>query len=185
MRTFVAVDLSEEIRQSLFAVAENVRQLRLDGRPTRLDGLHLTLKFLGEIAEDRVEQIRCSLEEVYHDLCAFQVQVEGVGVFPHLARPRVLWVGIRRSEELKELQGRVEAGLEALGFSREGRDFTPHLTLMRLKSTNGLDRLAGFVRENSKIELGVLEVTAFHLYQSILRPDGAQYQKLLTFELPA
>lgn len=183
MRTFIAIDVPGEIRKNLARISGELAGLGLDGRRTRVESIHLTLIFLGEIDAKLVEPIeRIMLECRTRD--PFEVQFAGLGAFPHLGRPRVVWAGVRHSPPLKLLQKELETRLAGLGFSPERRPFQPHLTLMRLKSQKNTTRLVSFISgEKSSREIGSYQVTEFHLYQSLLKPDGAEYRKLVSVPL--
>jgi 2'-5' RNA ligase len=185
MRAFVAIDLAEAVRAVLAR-----EQLRLkaacghtsDIRWTRPEGLHLTLKFLGEIEAARVASITAALQALgrFHP---FKVEVKGFGYFPDARRPRVLWVGLEAPAALAELAWRVEAALEKLGFARENRPFTPHLTLARFDRPHAPPALAASIDGSSVDSLGCFEVTEFFLFESRLRPGGPEYFKRARFPL--
>ncbi len=185
IRAFVAIEVPGEIKEQLADLSRKLERLGLAGRSARLEGVHLTLQFLGNIAPSQVEAMQDRLARVAQQNPPFEVQVRGVGVFPHLANPRVVWVGARANPALSQLQREVERELEALGFRAEQRPFHPHLTLMRLKSSRNRDSLVRFVTSHAKSRVGEFEVPAFHLYRSILKPDRAEYSQLASWKLGA
>ncbi len=183
MRTFIAVDLTDEIRAALA-----VEQSRLkaacasnpDIRWTRPEGLHLTLKFLGEVEKPRVTSAIAALQGL-GNFDSFTVEVKGFGFFPDARRPRVFWVGLQAPAALSELAARVEAAIEPLGFSREQRPFKPHLTLARFDRPQPPTALRKAIEGSSPNSFGCFEVREFLLFESRLQPGGAQYVKLARF----
>lgn len=187
MRAFVAVDLPEPVKS---AISEQQRALRMalskaaehdvDMRWTHPEGIHLTLKFLGEISERQVTQVTDALA----GLGSFEpcvLEVKGFGFFPDARRPRVLWVGVEAPSELGQLARCVERACEALGFVPEDRPFAPHLTLARLKVPRPQPSLVALVESKRDLVLGHFEVSEYFLFESRLSPHGAQYRKVARF----
>ncbi len=184
IRTFVGIDLSEDLLGPLRGLTDRLRTLHLEGRIPRPESIHLTLRFLGEVDRDQIPSIQQALRESARQVALFDVPIGCLGTFPDLRRPRVLWVGVDECEGLWKLKHELEAELLKLGFPGDKRSFRPHLTLMRLRSGRNREQLAGFLSsENGAGRLGVLEVAAVHLYQSVLRPQGAEYRKLVSIKL--
>jgi len=182
MRAFVAIDLADEIRAAL--AREQSRLQTACGRDrdlrwTRPEGLHLTLKFLGAVENERVASVMAALRALER-FDPFKVEVEGFGFFPDARRPRVLWVGVEAPPALSELAARVETALEGLGFAREGRPFKPHLTLARFERPHAAPALTSAI-EHSPGSFGAFEVSEFFLFESRRRPGGAEYFKLARF----
>lgn len=193
IRTFVAVELDTPLRQAL-ARAQTQLRGRLEqaaGPGVRVqwvkpDSIHLTLKFLGDIPEERVAEIKNALAGVTARHVRFQVQAEGLGAFPGPRAPRVLWVGLpEHGGELTRLASDVEAALVAIGFAQESKPFHPHLTLARIKERSrevGRALSQGGLLEQ-EMKLGSLAVDAVRLMQSELRPSGAVYAELCRLSL--
>ncbi|HID10750.1 MAG TPA: RNA 2',3'-cyclic phosphodiesterase [Candidatus Latescibacteria bacterium] len=184
VRTFVAVDISDEARRSVQDLEDELRRYRADVRWVAPENLHLTLKFLGEIEEERLEEVFFGVEEAVSGVGPFQMVLEGLGGFPGLGRPRVLWVGVSEGAgELRDLAERVEGSLERRGFPREGRPFSPHLTIGRVRQPSGrLGQLTAVMREKDfgPEEVRVEEVKVM---KSELMPSGAVYTTLRSFAL--
>ena len=145
-------------------------------------GIHLTLKFLGEIQAELGDLLHPALERATAARPAFSVRVRGAGCFPDAGRPRVVWVGLEEPRgELSALQRAIESECVALGLPAEDRPFSPHLTLGRVRREAGADA-ALFVRSvlerEPAVDLGVMTVDSVHLYRSDLRPTGAEYRRL-------
>jgi RNA 2',3'-cyclic 3'-phosphodiesterase len=186
IRAFVAVSIPSEVRENLREVSRKLRSMGLVGSFSRVESIHLTLKFLGDIPESDLDRLAEAIKTSVSGIEPFQVRVGGAGVFPGLSAPRVVWIGVEHDERLRLLQARVEASFEKLGFPPEGRPFRPHLTLARLKSRDNLENLVSYLRNEGKSEsAGEVVVDAVHLYRSELRPDGARYTQLRTATLAA
>ncbi len=142
------------------------------------DKIHLTVKFLGDIEASRVDAIANALEGALKLFPRFTISAKGLGVFPALRRPRVLWVGLEGGQLVK-LAAKVEAALEPLGFAREERGFQPHLTIGRWRQFNGVSKkLAEELERWKTSEFGASQVEALTLFQSVLKPEGALHQPL-------
>ena len=188
IRAFIAIAVPESVLRRCEEISADLRKLNLEGRFAKAQSIHLTLQFLGNIEEAKVAGIRQVLERAGHEVAPFDVEVCQLGAFPHLASPRVVWVGLEPVVALKELQSKIQQGLERLGFSKENREFHPHLTLLRLKSRKNLAGLIQYVQgEGAHQKAGNIRAKEIHLYQSILKPEGAEYRRLLTarFKGPA
>ncbi len=184
IRAFIAIAVPESVLRRCQQISADLRKLNLEGRFAQIQSLHLTLQFLGNIEEAKLAGIREALEDTGKEVAPFEVEICQLGVFPHLVQPRVVWVGVEPVDALKDLQSRLQQRLERLGFPKENREFHPHLTLLRLKSRKNLPRLIQYVQGDGACEKeGRIGVREIHLYQSILKPGGAEYRKLLTARL--
>jgi len=180
MRLFVAMDIPEDVRAAVAALVSQLRSTSRDARWARIEGLHVTLKFIGEIAPEKVGAIVSALKTVAFAR-PIALNFGGVGFFPNDHRPRVLWVGIEAGPELTALAAAVETSLIPAGIAREERAFSPHLTLARFDSPRGLDRLHAAIDAAGPLEFGGTIAKDFHLYQSILKRGGAEYTRVATF----
>jgi RNA 2',3'-cyclic 3'-phosphodiesterase len=180
MRLFVAMDIPEEIRNSLAGLAAKLRAACRNARWPRIEGLHVTLKFIGETPAEKMEAIKTALAGV-PSRPSFSIKFRGLGFFPNERRPRVLWAGVEASSELAALAAAVEPALDPLGIPHEARTFSPHLTLARFDTPRGLDALDAAIEKAGPFEFGSVIATEFHLYQSILKRGGAEYTRLAIF----
>jgi len=180
MRSFIAIDLPEPIHQELARQQAAFRRLCPDARWTRTEGIHLTLKFLGQISEAQLGQVAEALKDTGH-FAKFTVEIKGFGFFPDARRPRVFWAGVVAPPDLDRLAARVEDAMAALGFAREQRVYRPHLTLARFREPRPQPSLREAAEQHAELSLGKFEVTEFFLYESRLAPQGAEYRKLVRF----
>jgi RNA 2',3'-cyclic 3'-phosphodiesterase len=191
LRTFIAIELDEPLHIALRSVQEKLKRQTPPGSVKWVDpeGMHLTLKFLGDTPASRIPKIEAALRAACTGLEPFEVSVEGRGCFPDFRRPRVIWVAVRtKGARLTRLQEAVERTVAPLGWPTEERPFSPHLTLGRVNKNADarLAAAAGQAVEQTVVELiGVQRVTAVNLIQSDLRPTGAVYSPLLQIPLAA
>lgn len=185
-RSFFAVELSAEITAGVRRIQGALQGRATGVRWVRPEGIHLTLKFLGEVETDRIEAIVHKVEAVIQGASPFTVRIKGGGGFPTPKNPRVIWIGVEdQSGMLKDLQARVEAGMAELGFTREKRGYTPHLTVGRVRSGKGSKSVAQAINALRENDLGSMEVREVILFRSHLKPTGAEYTKLGSFPLEA
>lgn len=177
IRTFIAATLAQSVIEEIAKVRSALQEAKGDIRWTRSESLHLTLKFLGDISRNQVEPILAVLQNVVRERTPLQIIAQGLGAFPNLRRPRVLWVGLQ-GQGLTELSEALETALMPLDFPPEDREFTPHLTLGRVRSPRGWERVLAILKAYEDTHFGESIVTQLTLYQSHLQPDGAVYTSL-------
>lgn len=183
MRTFIAIDLSPEIKKTLSLLIEELDKGNRNIRWVRQEGMHLTLKFLGEIGRERIQEIENVLKRISRKYEPLVLKFKGTGSFPPGKKnPRVLWVGIEEGEILSALQAHLEEELEKLGFPRELRKFHPHLTLGRVKSFFNLRETLSLFEKYRERDFGEMKAEKITFFQSILKPTGAEYSVLSEFE---
>jgi RNA 2',3'-cyclic 3'-phosphodiesterase len=200
VRLFVAVDVPQAVREALAVARARLEKLCRSARWVRIEGAHVTLKFIGEVPDEQFESIRAALRNIrLHprrldrerpDLendgrVATQIDLHfaGLGFFSNERRPRVFWAGIEGGPALGQLAAAIEAALVPVGSPRENRDFRPHLTLARFDSPEGVEPLRRAVAEISAVEFGRAAVREFYLYRSVLKRSGAEYTRLETYPL--
>jgi RNA 2',3'-cyclic 3'-phosphodiesterase len=180
MRLFVALDIPDDVRGALAEVTAKLRPACRNARWVRIEGLHITLKFIGETSPEKCEEIKAALASI-PSRTAIPITFRGLGFFPDERRPHVLWAGIKAGPELAALAGAVETALASLGFPREEREFSPHLTLARLDTPRVLEAFHDAVKQAGRLAFGRTIAEEFHLYQSVLKPGGSEYTRLATF----
>jgi 2'-5' RNA ligase len=180
MRVFIAIDLPEEIRTRLAAVQSELRPSAESARWVAAETAHLTLKFIGEISDQRREDIDTALAGI--TWIPFPVIVKGLGFFPGTRSPRVLWAGLQAST-MEGLTQAIDMRLEHAGFEKEKRAFRPHITLARAK-TSRLDRaLVAAAEKYAETDFGSFTADRYYLYQSTLKPTGSVYTRLKEYML--
>jgi 2'-5' RNA ligase len=183
MRCFVAIDFPAPLNRSVDDVVRRLKPLSRDVRWVTPGNLHLTLKFLGEVPETTIPAIASALKAVAESAEPFTLTVAGAGSFPNERRPNVLWAGITTPSLLLSLQSGVEDAMADLGFSKEQRCFTPHLTMGRVKGADGVVELMIRFRTFQNAFFGSIEVREIVLMQSSMKPTGAVYNKIGQFML--
>lgn len=188
IRSFIAIELPEEVRSGLRRLQAELRSAgHAFVKWVAPESIHLTLKFLGNISVEKVAAITAVMEEAGQGASSFQLKIGGLGAFPNLRRPRVLWLGIAgETDRLVVLQRRIDDGLVALGFAREIRPFTPHLTLARLRQgTSPRDQQTfGELVMKTPLEASYeVSVNSLSLMRSQLLPGGAVYSRLAEVKL--
>jgi len=180
MRLFVAIDIPEDVRSAIAGLVSKLRPACRNARWVRIEGLHVTLKFIGEISPEACAAIQAALAAI-PPRTPISMTFRGLGFFPDERRPHVLWAGVKGGAELAALADEIDAALAALGIPREEREFNAHLTLARLESPRILETFHDAVKQAGRLSFGRTAVEEFHLYQSVLKPSGAEYTRLATF----
>lgn len=179
MRAFIAIEIPEAIKAGMAAAQARLRSAGVDAGWPRPEGIHLTLKFLGEVSEERVPEIVQALTRALGETERFRLSGEGVGTFPNPASARVVWFGIAGDVGgLGALQAAVEQAMAGLGTTRDDRPYTPHLTLGRVRRVRSRDLWLKGLEGVKNFKLPEFDVTAISLISSELRPTGAVYREL-------
>ncbi len=186
MRLFLAIPIDRRILDALAGAVARVRESRAPVRWVRPEGMHLTLKFLGNTDPDKVSPLVQAVAAITVNVMPFPIQVAGAGAYPNLRRPRILWAGIlENSGTLQRLWLSLEDATEKLGFEREKRSFSPHVTIGRVKGNMNISRLTMAMEEIKDETWGNQEVVEMALYRSHLEKGGAKYEKVRVFPLGA
>ncbi len=191
VRTFIAIELTEELKAALRRTQQELAE-EMPSRSVRWvqpNGIHLTLKFLGDTPEEKVHAVQEALAQAAAQARPFIFSLSGLGCFPNARQPRVVWVGLQEpAGALVRLQQAVEAHVAPLGFPTEKRPFSPHLTLGRVQQYAGKSdvRKIGEVVATSDVgALGDMAATVISYIKSDLRPSGAVYTTLSEAKLGA
>jgi len=188
IRAFIAINLSPEIFKNLNQVVGQLKE-RLPDAPIRwvpVKNIHLTIKFLGDVSVSNLDLLTKILRSEAGHHSEFEFSVGELGAYPSIRRPRVVWVGVEAPPELHALQRGIETETTRLGYAREDRDFSPHLTLGRISrgANSNAVRQISEVLSNCKVGyLGAARVLAVNLYRSDLKPSGAVYTELFSASL--
>ena len=184
MRTFIAIDLDAGIKDILLEFIGRLRR-QPSVKWAGVQGLHITLKFLGEISEDEAKRVESALRTVAGMHPKFPLGIKGTGTFPPNARnPRVLWAGIEESQALAALQADVDGALEGIGFPKEERAFHPHLTLGRTKYPSDIKETLSILAKNADTIFGRMTVEKITFFKSTLKSQGAVYSIISEARLP-
>ncbi len=168
-RLFIAVDMPETIRNNLSLMAFGIPGAKW----VAPEQLHLTVRFIGEVDGGLFRDIKEILGEIH--FASFSLQLKGVGYFPPRGAPRVLWVGLEKSEPLQLLRKKIDTALLRVRIEPEGRKFSPHITLARLKNSP-VNKIANFLSGNGLFSQEPFQVEDFKLYSSVLSPKGAYHK---------
>jgi 2'-5' RNA ligase len=183
MRSFIAINLDDSLRNEVDRATAGLKSGNWDVKWVSPANLHITLKFLGEIPEDDLQGIREILLSIVPHHESFAFKLKGVGIFPDKRRPRIVWIDLLESEKLIKLQEKVDNTLVTIGFKREDRPFSPHLTIGRIRSSAGKESLLRAVETLKDKDFGNIGVNKVSLMKSDLKPGGAQYMTIAEFSL--
>jgi len=174
MRVFIAVEiLNKEILKKVETFQKSVK---INANPTRVDQIHFTLQFLGEISEEKCQQVKNMLNEIYFP--QFDVSLKNVGAFPNLNNPRVIWIGIEGdgAKKLTDLAKEIGIQLAKIGFETD-RKFKPHLTVFRVRKK--IENVSSIITDFETEEFGTETISKIKLKKSVLSPKGPEYSDLL------
>jgi RNA 2',3'-cyclic 3'-phosphodiesterase len=188
LRTFIAVEIPPHVQNQIQQETEPLHKAIGTSlvRWVPAQNIHLTLKFLGDVSPASMDILTQMLRTEADSCPAFDLQISGLGSFPSLRRPRVLFIGIQAPAELEALYRGIESACAQLGYESEGHDFSPHLTLGRVKQeASALDqqRIRRVLEETKIDSLGTARVNSVHLYKSDLKPTGSVYTQIFSGSL--
>lgn len=178
IRTFVSIDLQDpRILSGIASVISTLINLGGDLKPVGRENIHLTLKFLGYVSESKVDEIKRSMVTLKFD--PLDMEIKGAGVFPSFSRINVIWVGIANGwSEIEKIYGQTEKMFAELGFAKETRPFTPHITVARVRSPRNHLEVAEFLKGLGEKSFGTVRVENVRLKQSVLSSQGPRYSTL-------
>ncbi|MDH5745715.1 MAG: RNA 2',3'-cyclic phosphodiesterase [Candidatus Bathyarchaeota archaeon] len=181
IRSFIAFDIdSDSILKKITGVQNLLIKTGAGLKLVKPENIHITVRFLGNITPNMVEKIFEGMKKV--QFIPFDVKIHGIGAFPHLRYPRVLWTGITEgADQLRNIFDQLEPCLRGLGFAPDTRGFSPHLTIARVKSGRNKAELVKCVTENANCELGIVKAECLRLKRSDLTPRGPIYSTLKEF----
>ena len=174
MRVFVAVEISDlEILKNIQTLQD---ALKINGKPTRIDQIHFTLQFLGEVDGQKCEQVKNILKNL--EFSPFELSLQGVGAFPNFKNPRVIWIGCNKSgaDNLSSIAREITNNLAGLGFEKD-KKFKPHLTIFRVKKK--INDISSDINGVDETEFGTQVISKIKLKKSVLSPEGPEYSDLL------
>ena len=184
MRTFIAIEIPAEIKKGMAEAQGRLKVSGVEAGWTRPEGIHLTLKFLGDVGEQRIPEVMNALTRAVIGMNRFRLEITGAGAFPNPRSARVAWIGVSGDlERLMALQSSVEEAMAGFGMERENRKFTPHLTLGRIKYIRSRDAWVNALDAMKDIRLSSFDVEAVSLMKSELQRSGAVYAEIGRVEL--
>ncbi|MFN3479373.1 MAG: RNA 2',3'-cyclic phosphodiesterase [Thermodesulfovibrionales bacterium] len=181
IRSFISINLNETLKNEINNLLTDLKKHNFDVKWVPVENLHVTLKFLGHIQMELVAKVKERLYNIVSNFKPFRLRFNGLGFFPDKKRPRVVWIDISDSDVLKYLQEMIEERLAEIGFAREEKGFSPHLTIGRIRSLRDREKLVGIVETIKDREFGIIDVDRVFLMKSDLRPGGAQYSVIAEF----
>jgi RNA 2',3'-cyclic 3'-phosphodiesterase len=183
IRSFISIDLEDQqILSRVISILSSLQGIGGDLKSVERENIHLTLKFLGNVSAPRLGEVKSSLRQLAFP--AFNAEIQGVGAFPNLKHMNVIWVGVEEGwSQVEQIYEQVEKLLSGLGFAKETRPFSPHITIARVRSGRKRDEIANFLQHLSDESFGTITVDKVRLKQSILSGSGPKYSTLL--EVPS
>lgn len=179
VRTFIAIEMPDGVKAAVKDIQAELIKTRADVAWTSPEGLHLTLKFLGDVQASRIEELTAAVASAIEGVGAIELGVSGIGVFPNQRAPRVVWLGLSGElDKLRTLNEKIEDACTRLGYKREDRPFKPHLTLGRVKSPGGQARLTKILAMLEHVTTEGFTADRVSIIRSDLNPDGAIYTEL-------
>lgn len=178
IRAFIAIDIDDpNVLKNIVSLRDALVATGADLKPVEEENLHITIRFLGNIPITMVDDIYNIMKGIKFK--PFKIHVKGIGCFPNIFRPRVIWVGVEEGyEELKRIHDEIEKGLKALGFKPEREEFVAHITVARVRSGRKREALIKIIENFKEFDAGEMVVQCIRLKQSILTPKGPIYKTL-------
>lgn len=179
MRLFIAIEIPDAVKHEMAKAQERLRRSGVEAGWTRPEGVHLTLRFLGEVNESLVADIIAALKGAVGGTGGLHLDIAGAGAFPNPGNPRVAWIGVSGDvEKLAKIQAAVEDAVAGLGFTREDRKFSPHLTLARIRRIGSRGRWLAALEEIKNVRAPGFDADSISLMKSELKPSGAVYAEV-------
>ncbi len=186
IRAFIAIEIDLPSKQKISRLISELKKSKADVKWITENQMHITLKFLGNIDKERIQNISGVLDEISRNFNAFDIQFSKLDAFPNMKRPRVIWLGVKKGADLiKLLNEKIEKEFEKLGFQKEKREYKTHLTLGRVKSLKNITSLAGSIDKIAFQPTDETKIDRLILFQSTLTPKGAIYAPLSTLHFNA
>ncbi len=183
MRCFIAIELPDPVKSCLTQLQDEFKKCKADIRWVNPGNVHLTLKFLGNIKEEMLQTIINSMKKVCSSTNPFNLEIKGIGMFPNIKSPRVLWLGVENNSFIMSLQAGIEKEMEKAGFKQEERKFKAHLTIGRFRSSPGKEDIFKSVSTHEKDSFGIINVNSLLLMKSDLNPEGARHTMIAEIPL--
>ncbi len=180
MRAFIAIDIGE--KEEIVELLKELKKIKGRIKPVEPENIHLTLKFLGEIDEGMIGNIKEAIEKSIEGISPFKASLSGLGVFTSIDYMRVLWIGFKDEGQTKKIAAELEKELHKYGFKKE-KGFTPHVTIARIKSKEVKEEIRKFIERYKEKSFGEVECNEIRLKKSILKPEGPIYKTIEEIKL--
>jgi RNA 2',3'-cyclic 3'-phosphodiesterase len=178
LRCFIAIEIPVAIKKSISDIINSMKESGADVKWVSDENIHITLQFLGETEESLIPDIKRAINEILAPYFPFYIKITGVGCFPSGRRPRVIWVGIEEAQSLINLYNDISHEMTKLGYQKEERSFTPHITIGRVRSNRNMRELLSSLESFKVTDFSGFEVQDVTLMKSELKPSGAKYYSL-------
>ncbi|WP_296807515.1 RNA 2',3'-cyclic phosphodiesterase [uncultured Methanobrevibacter sp.] len=182
IRAFLAIDLDDDLKPKINKIIREFKQIDANIKYVDLQNLHFTLKFFGDIDTEGIDVLAERIENVVKDFDSFNIKIKGCGAFPNKNRIKVIWVGLDEDHILKELHDKLDKEFNSLGFDLDNK-FSSHLTIGRMRSAKGKDKVKNTIESFDNVDIGSMEVNSIVLKKSTLTPSGPIYEDLIEFKL--
>lgn len=183
MRLFIAVPVPENLKKRIIAVQDGIRRAGVDAKFVEAENLHFTIKFLGEVTEEKTAEIRGAMEKACENQKVFEINVSGIGAFPGGNYARVVWLSVKEGlQEFEDLIKTVDEELSRIGFEKE-KGYVPHLTLARVRSGRNRAELLRLLEQLENMEIGKMKVKELKLMKSTLSGKCPVYEEMFSLKL--
>jgi len=178
VRCFISFNIDDESFMSgLIKVQKKLKETGADLKLVKPENIHVTLRFLGEIQQEMIKKISDEMDGISFE--PFNMELQGVGVFPNIRRINVIWVGIRKGlKQVEEIYDQLEGCLTKLGFKSDGKKFSPHITISRVRTGRNKEDLGHLLKELQDLDFGSFKISTLKLMKSVLTPKGPIYSTL-------
>ncbi len=183
MRLFIAVLVPEELKERIAEAQEKIRRAGVDAKLVEPENLHFTFKFLGEVGEEKIQEIESTIEKGCANFRPFEISVAGLDAFPSRNYARAVWVGVRDGyEQIRSLMEAIDEKLSQIGFTAE-KEHVPHITLVRVHSSRNIAELLSLFENLEETEIGRMRVNEVKLMKSTLCRSGPVYEEVYSVKL--
>jgi len=181
LRTFLAVDIDENLISNILNVQKELKTTNADIKYVPKENLHFTLKFFGDLDKDMVSKISEVITDILKDFKPIELDINGLGTFPDEDNIKVIWIGTSKNNELLNLANRLNEKFSNLGFKKD-KDFKSHLTIGRMRNSKNKKEVKNIVNKFKDLKIGKMKISKLPLKKSELTPNGPIYSDLETFE---
>lgn len=182
VRSFLAIEIDKELIPKISEVQDAFKQTKANVKYVKEENMHFTLKFFGDIDEDKLEEIESAINKVLKNHSSFDLTIEGCGNFPKPDIIKVIWIGIAKNDPMINLQKDLDKEFKKIGFRKE-KKFISHLTIGRPRNQKDKNELKQIIKDNKDVKIGKMTVNKIHLKKSTLTPKGPIYEDIKVFEL--